>query len=1540
MTSPKNGESSVQNPAGPSRWRPILDEPMRSRVLQVVREIADALKPLQASKESDSTEHPEHPAKDVSLANGAAGLALFFYFLHQSFPNEGHDELAMNFLNQSIRALEEIPMRQDLYGGFTGVAWSVEHLRNRLLAADSSEDPNEAIEQSLMTYIQHSTEVESYDLIGGLVGLGVFGLARFPRPSAVELLGAVVTRLLDLVERQGELYTWYTPPDLLPDHQRKVAPKGYYNLGLAHGVPGVIGFLGQCQALDILPDRIRPVLQGGVKWLLEKKIKDQDACFASWLTRDGNPNENQEPTRSAWCYGDPGVAAALLVAAQSLGQKAWKKEALSLARLAAQRSLPRVHVFDMGLCHGTAGLALFFNRMYQQTGESSLKTAAQSWVERTLAMRRTGEDFAGFPMWTLSESQEGHWAPEPGILTGAAGVGLALLAAATPIEPTWDQFMMLSPVSEITRQKTSSAPRRDQSPQKDQPFIHSGFFGMRTPLLPLVEMMNWSDGLSLPQANLEDSTSLDAAIASDRVVLRRRLQDWLGKPEVKDAIYVASPSLTKSLDFWIKEPDSERGLKVERSLVRYFLRMTARPTPFGLFAGCSVGTIGETTQLKLEPRAHYRRHTRLDMDYLCALTDRLGRESSSKRRLAYYPNSSLYLAASRWRYVETRMKDQQRSHHLVAVEQTPYLDATIERAKNGTSWDDLARALIADDPEITLPEAESFIEALIDNQVLLSELTPRVTGPEPIHDLVDQLKQIPEMNSAADGLDRARSELESIDATGLGIPPERYEQLAKQLEPLSTPIDPSRFLQVDMVKPASGATLGENVLQEITQGVELLYNLLAAGQRQNNMAGFIQEFTRRYEDREVPLTEALDEEVGIGFERSGVPGAEASPLLENLIFPPGRDENQTLWRPMDAFLLRKLDELRPPDAMELKLDRVELNSFKPTDAFPLPDAFFATVTLCAKSAEAINNGDCRILMDFSGGPSGAFLLGRFCHADPALHQFVMQHLRAEEALQPDAVLAEIVHLPEGRIGNILARPVLRDYEIAFLGHSGAPRERQIPITDLWVSVVSNRVVLRSRAIGREVVPRLTSAHNTSHPRNLGVYKFLCSLQRQNLIAGLSFNWGVLDSRLFLPRVTVDRLVLARARWRVTQQEIRRLSEKPGSAGMQVIQRWKTERRIPRWVMLADGDNELPIDWDNVLSIEAFLSTVKNRSEILLLEMYPGPDELCAEGPEGLFTHEIVVPFLRRRDPVKERIPAPRLHEPGVSRRFPPGSEWLYAKLYTGTSTADQIIREVLGPLTQRIIPNGFADRWFFIRYSDPDWHLRLRVHGQPETLRNGVLPILEQLTQAEIKQGTLWRIQFDTYEREWERYGGDIGIEISERIFCVDSQACLDIVQLLSGDEGADARWRLTLLGMNRLFDDLGFDLKTKSEVMHSIRDNFIREFRADAAYFKQQLSDRFRKYRKELEQLLDPHIEESHSLWPGVVVLRERSERLKLIIADLQNAERSAVLTVPMARLAPSYLHMFANRLLRSAGRAQELVIYDFLCRIYESQLARKPNH
>jgi thiopeptide-type bacteriocin biosynthesis protein len=471
-------------------------------------------------------------------------------------------------------------------------------------------------------------------------------------------------------------------------------------------------------------------------------------------------------------------------------------------------------------------------------------------------------------------------------------------------------------------------------------------------------------------------------------------------------------------------------------------------------------------------------------------------------------------------------------------------------------------------------------------------------------------------------------------------------------------------------------------------------------------------------------------------------------------------------------------------------------------------------------------------------------------------------------------------------------------------------------------------VLRSQQLGCEVIPRLSSAHNFSY--GVPLYRFLCQLQFQGIASYLSWRWGSLGGAPFLPRVRCGRVVLTRARWNIDKAEIRLLAESKGAERFREAQVLRGRRRLPRFVVLEDGDNEFVVDLNNVLSIEAFVHQAKRMPRVSVTELFPGPDELTVRDNTGKFVHEIIVPFTQDRagtESIKPLQPCT-----GQSpRRFAPGSEWLYAKIYTSTTATDRVLRDVVGPLVRDLQRAGILDRWFFIRYGDPDWHVRLRLHGRPASLCAEALPLLRSVLTPLLHNGTIWRVQMDTYERETERYGGGAGIVLAEAIFGIDSDAVLAMLPQLLADDGEDARWRLAMAGTHRLLSDFGLTLRSRWQIMRHMRNARAKELGASVST-QAQMSLRFRKERRSLEDLL---IGEVAPL--DFTALHQRSQALTPLITELKTLALNGNLPVSISALVSSYIHMYLNRLLRSSHIAHELSLCDMLDRLYLSQLARE---
>ncbi len=1023
---------------------------------------------------------------------------------------------------------------------------------------------------------------------------------------------------------------------------------------------------------------------------------------------------------------------------------------------------------------------------------------------------------------------------------------------------------------------------------------------VRTPLLPVTTLLEW-------------------AAAPDP---RAFLAELLARPDVHEAIFVASPGLHQTIAKWRTAPTSPAGRRAELALVKYVARMAARATPFGLFSGVSPGKLGRDTRIELAPRAAYQRRTRLDNDYLFLLVDELTRAPAIRERVELRPNTSIYRIAGRLRYVAARLDGKERRYHLVSVEPTAYLLATLERAARGARIAALAEALV--DPEVSLDEARAYVNELVDAQLLVPELGVHVTGPEPIDGLLAQL----EVAGGADThavLAGARAQLLALDAGGLTNPAERYRAIAAHLETLPAKVDLSRLFQVDLVKPAT-VTLGTRVAAQLADAITTIGQLSRGGEAAS-LDEFRRAFRERYEGRAVPLAEALDEESGIGFEASRHPGSEGAPLLATLAFPAGAADPRVPWRATERHLQRRLAETLAAGRDELAFDDADLAALKLATPASFPDAFSAMVRIAVTEG-----GDIEMLFEGTNGPSGARLLGRFCHASPEISELVRAHHAIEEAHRPDAVYAEIVHLNEGRIGNILCRPVLRAHEIVFLGVSGAPEEARIQLDDLVVAIEGERIVLRSRRLGREVIPRLSTAHNF-RLRSLGIYRFLCALAMQGREVA-SWSWGVLGGAPFLPRVRLGRVILSRATWNVDARELAPITAAVrASAGVaEAVAALRVARKIPRMCAIVAGDNELPIDFDNPMLVAAFADDVAGAFGTELVELYPAPDRLIARGPEGGFTNEMIVTFTRARKDIPS-VAAPR-PAPVIRRSFTPGSEWLYAKLYCGEATGDRVLKEVIAPVVRE-----HGGPWFFLRYQDPQPHLRVRLHGDPARLLDEALPALHRAVAPLHDSGVIRELVLGTYEREVERYGGDRGIELVEQIFWKDSEAVLAIVELLEGDAGAEARWQLALRGIDSLLDAIGLPAAARAQVATTAREMLGREMTADTVFWT-AAGARFAKERAALEPvfLRDPVRDAAHDFEPGFAILAARDAAIRELAGELRRRDEAGELVPRIADFAWALVHMHANRLLHASQRAQELVLYDFLRRLHAWQTKAKP--
>lgn len=687
------------------------------------------------------------------------------------------------------------------------------------------------------------------------------------------------------------------------------------------------------------------------------------------------------------------------------------------------------------------------------------------------------------------------------------------------------------------------------------------------------------------------------------------------------ALRIASVSLYQKLLKRKEKPLQEKETEhLFISLLKYYVRYCTRATPFGLFAGLSLGEISEETKILLENVKNHKPHTRLDMNFICFLIKNIENIPEIRNNLLFYTNDSIYKVGKKIRYIEYLQNINKRKYQISSIEINKYLDKILKISQKGISFENLIKFL--ENYGFDIETIKNFIENLIQNQIIISDFLPILTGLE-LYDFLEQ--KISNFNLQNNPISKFISDLgndvKSLDNSAIGEKIEKYDILKDKIKAFVPNLDEKNLFQIDLINSTKENKLSREIIEDIYQGLCHI-NKLSAKRTETNISKFKMEFFKRYETAEIPLLVALDNEIGLGYLfKKFDPDSQ---LVYDLVLNQKENPNLTYkveWNKISTYLLSKITTNKENNTIVITDE--ELKNFN-EDWNDLP----LTFAVMAKILQQEN--DYKIILDFAGGSSAINLLARFAHSDTKINDYILEIAQKEEILQKDKILAEIVHLPEDRVGNILAHPIIRNYEIPILTQTSVDDIHTIKMEDLFVSVKNNRVVLRSKKLNKEVMPYLSNAHNFGY-NSIPVYQFLAEFQTQNLRNGISFSWGFLDNQFtFLPRVEYKNIILSLATWKIFNNEIKDILNCENDTLM--FEKFQTvikDKKIPNNVVLADGDNELYIDLDNIIFVKMLLSIIKNRPYFVLKEFLFNPaNELVKDVDSNSYTNEFIFSFYK------------------------------------------------------------------------------------------------------------------------------------------------------------------------------------------------------------------------------------------------------------------------------------------------------------------------
>ncbi|GHO82365.1 lantibiotic dehydratase [Dictyobacter formicarum] len=1081
------------------------------------------------------------------------------------------------------------------------------------------------------------------------------------------------------------------------------------------------------------------------------------------------------------------------------------------------------------------------------------------------------------------------------------------------------------------------------APAQDQPMYRTiGAFLVRVPALPLTVFLR----LTTQDCPL-DTNQIDDLDERFSGVLQQGYEQvctlMTDSSFLRMAVLLASQDLVQGFARLQHDTVSPARMKrVYSRLVRYIVRMSTRATPFGLFAGVALGTItDDSTQLSLGERALGHLHVRPDLGWLYAFVREREQQKPALGQMHLMVNSTAHVVGNRV-LITSIDEPGNNGKETLSLRAVPLLRSILELARQPILYVDLVTALSLAFPQIPEPQIHLVLQQLWNAHALISTFHPPLTGGEPTAFMLQHLHTLPPsswMQHVQDELTVLEQALQNVQRSGVSD----CDQLEKDLSALfacqETLVPGYRhpLVQVDAALTMEKPTLHVNIADSVVEAADVLLRLGTHPKGLQSLERYRAAFVHKYGMEEVPLLRLLSIEEGLGAPPNYTRPSREYPL-------PAVESPLKQEQARDRLLCGLLFQALNKQQIEIVLtdDLIQkLTQWMPSSGYPAPPEIDVFFQVQATSAAAINQGNWDALI-IQGIVPGGRAIGRFAQVLGESAVTTLQAAAREvEALFPDVVFADLSYLPSDvRGANVSLRPPLHPYEIAVNTMPSRPKEFVLSLEDLVVGVRGKRFYVRSLRLGKEVKVYQRSMLNVRFAPN--ICRFLLEIAEDGSPYPESFNWGMMRIAPFLPRVVYKKIVLSLAQWHVRLMDI----QPEGTGNEEVrwfigLQRWRQRWRVPRYVYLTTLDQRLLLDLENpLLALELWseLKQAQQGSPVCLQEMLPDFEHvICRDAQQAPYTAEMVMPLVLRSSSstqpgAVDKLPSMYpLIVPTEDRRFLPGEEWMYLKVYIAPLFQDELITGPLREIVKQVRNEHLCDEWFYLRYADPDPHLRLRFRARiPEVkgiLLEQVLSWANQLVHA----GVVTNLHIASYEREIERYGGPALMGDIERFFSSNSDVLSELVALQYTKRLTCAPLVVAVMSLDLLFRFWGYDL--------SARLGYARKHSHSYAS-----REAFRTHRKQLTSLLFP--------W------RHEDDQDEFLVAQRQIITSLFASQEPMAahimkrihvltkqnllwnnpeHILGSLAHLHLNRLL-GIDRKQEQVVYDLWRHVLEAVSRRPP--
>ena len=821
-----------------------------------------------------------------------------------------------------------------------------------------------------------------------------------------------------------------------------------------------------------------------------------------------------------------------------------------------------------------------------------------------------------------------------------------------------------------------------------------------------------------------------------------------------ESLKITSPTLYNTLSNFLsgkKIRDEEYFLN---SIFKYFIRASTRCTPFCLFAGVSFGNfVNNKTDLVLN-NTLFKKSVTADMEWLCGVIKNI--ENEFYYKLSYCKNEGVYIKGDRAILLDV----EEENNSLIfkkSISLTKALKLILELTEEYIPFNKILLNLQRNYPNKSVQSLNEYLIALIKNRYLISELSPTLNNEDVLKSLNKNLKKLDLNNSILEDIYNLKQKYQNeFDFERAII---IYEELRSKMESI---YKSSNYIQVDSRSSFNKIQLNSRMLTDLNNFINILLilndkNISYDTKWQKYKTKFVEKYG---ESREVLLLELLDEDLGLGIPEGYQEETEEN--RKQWLGTIGQGLKEFFFNKFESAILKneKIIEIKDSDFLDYKLQN--------------PDMIPKSLDINLSFIKDELGNDLFIIGAGIGALRAGNSFGRFSNSmnNP---QLLFEKIN-QKIISNDFLNCELRFLPtDVRNANISHCYSTSEFEIDISCKKSKSSIKKLPLDDIIIGIKDFKFYAKS--ISQNKIINFTVNNMFNRHKFPAILRFLWEVEIDQEIPWCLFYWDLFFYHYdYVPEIRYKNFVLSSRKWVISRKNLDLTARFSFEKFDKELKRFIFQYSVSRFVYIGQYDNRLVLDLQNYRCKRILYSSFIKEERISIWEYYEGCKHPVMY-KNNSYCCDLFIPLVRNQNNyIKNNVAMyiPDSHEKRLKILF---DEWISMKIYGANDRTDTFIARDISSLTYTLIKNKIIDKFFFLRYRDSSNHIRIRFHGDSETLLKNYSLIqfwMKNLLDRKITTNFI----IDTYDRELERYGGENVIDSIETLFYSSSLSVIELLKI------------------------------------------------------------------------------------------------------------------------------------------------------------------